>query len=151
MYFPWKISYDKHRHHIKNQRHHFANKGPYGPNYSFSSSCVQRWELDHKEEWAPKNWCFWSVVLEKILESLLDSKEFKPVNSKGNQPWILIGRTGAKAEAPILCTLVQEQTHWNRSWCWERLRAGGEGGNRGWDGWMASPTQWTWIWANSER
>ena len=102
MYFPWKVSYDKHRQHIKKQRHHFANKGPYGQSYGFSSSHVQMWELDHKEEWAPKNWCFWSVILEKILESLLDSKEIKPVSPKGNQIWIFIGRTDAEAEAPTL-------------------------------------------------
>ena len=115
------------RQHIKKQRHHFANKGPYVQSYGFSSSHVQMWELDHKEEWAPKNWCFWSVMLEKVLESLLDSKEIKPVNPKGNQPWIFIGRTGAKAEAPILCILMLQPTHWNSPWCWERLRSGGEG------------------------
>ena len=68
----------------------------------FSSSHVQMWELDHKEGWAPKNWCFWTAELEKTLENCLDSKEIKPVNPKGNQPWIFIGRTDAKAEAPIL-------------------------------------------------
>ena len=95
-------SYDKPRQHIKKQRHHFANKGPYSQSYSLSSSHVQMWELDHKEGWVPKNWCFWVVVLEKTLESPLNSKEIKPVNSKGNKPWIFIGRTDAEAEAPIL-------------------------------------------------
>ena len=100
-------------------------------------------ELDHKEGWAPKNWCFWAVVLEKTLKSPLVSKEIQPVNPKGNQSWIFIERTDAEAEAPILWS--KELTHWKRPWCWERLRAGGKGGNRGWDGWMASPTWWTWV------
>ena len=85
---------------IKKQRHHFANKGPYNQSCGFSSSRVQMWELDHNEGWAPKNWCFQIVVLEKTLESSLDNKEVKSVNPKGNQPWIFIGRTDA--EAPIL-------------------------------------------------
>ena len=87
---------------IKKQRDYFANKSPYNQSYGFSSSHVWMWELDHKEGWAPKNWCFWTVVLEKTLESLLDSKEIKPVNPKGNQPWIFTGRTNAEAEALIL-------------------------------------------------
>ena len=87
---------------IKKKRHHFVNKDPYSQSYGFSSSPVWMWELDHKEGWAPYNWCFQIVVLEKILESLLDSKEIKLVNPKGNQPWILTGRTDAKAEAAIL-------------------------------------------------
>ena len=95
-----KKSYDQPRQHIKNQRHHFANKGPYGQSYCFSSSHVWMWELDHKESWTLKNWCFWTMVLEKTLESLLDCKEIKPVNTKGNQSWIFIRRTDA--EAPIL-------------------------------------------------
>ena len=99
MLAPWKNSYDKPRQHIKKQRHYFANKSPYSQSYSFSNSCVWMWELDHKEGWAPKNWSFWTVVLEKTLESPLDCK-IKPVNPKGNQPWIFIGRTDA--EAPIL-------------------------------------------------
>ena len=83
-------------------RHHSVDKGPYSQSYGFSSSHVWMWELDHKEAWAPKNWCFWTVVLEKTLESLLDCKEIKPVNPKRNQPWIFIGRTDAETEAPIL-------------------------------------------------
>ena len=98
----WKESCDKPRQHIKKQRHHFANKGPYSQSYGFSSSCVRMWELDHKEDWAPKNWCFQTVVLKKTLESPLDCKEMQPVHPKGNQPWIFIGRTDAEAEAPIL-------------------------------------------------
>ena len=87
---------------IKKQRHYFAKKGPSSQSYGSSSCHVWMRELDHKESWAPRNWCFWTVVLEKTLESPLDCKEIQPVNLKGNQSWILIGRTDAKAEAPIL-------------------------------------------------
>ena len=90
----------------------------------FSSSHVWICELDHKEGWVPKNWCFWTVVLEKTLESPLDYKEIKSINSKGNQSWIFIGRTDAEAKAPILGHLMKEPTHWKRPWCWESLRAG---------------------------
>ena len=100
MLAPWKKSSVKPRQCFKKQRHHFADKGPYSQSYGFCSSHVQMWELDHKEGWAPKNWCFWTVVLEKTLESHLDSK-IKPLNPKGNQPWIFIGRTDAETEAPI--------------------------------------------------
>ena len=85
---------------IVKERHYFANKGPSSQSYGFSSSHVWMWEMDYKESWALKNWCFWTVVLEKTLESLLDCKEIQPVNPKGNQPWIFIGRTDAAA--PIL-------------------------------------------------
>ena len=88
--------------HIKNQKHHFANKCSYSQIYGFFSSHVQMWELDHKKGWVLKNWCFHTVVLEKVLESPLDYKEIKPVNPKGNQPWIFIGRTDTEAEASIL-------------------------------------------------
>ena len=107
------------------------------------------WELDHKESWAPKNWCFWTVVLEKALESPLDSKEIKPVNPKANWSWICIRRTDTEAEAPIFGHLMCRADLLQRPWCWERLKAGGEGGNRRRDGWMASLTQWTWVWASS--
>ena len=102
---PWKKNYDKPRQCIKKQRHHFPNKGPSSQSYGFSSSHVQIWELNYKESWAPKNWCFWTVVLEKTLESPVDCKEIKPVNPKGNQSWIFTERTDAEAEAPILWPL----------------------------------------------
>ena len=87
---------------MKKQRHHFANKGPYSQSYGFSSSHERMWELDYEESWVLKNWCFWTVVLEKMLESPLDSKEIQPVHPKGNQSWLFIGRTDAEAETPIL-------------------------------------------------
>ena len=102
MLASWKKSCDKPRPCLKKQRHHFADKGPYSRSYDFSSSYVWRWELGHKETWVLKNWCFWTVVFEKILESPLDFKEIKSVNSKGNQSWIFTERTDAEAEAPIL-------------------------------------------------
>ena len=102
------------------------------------------WELDCEESWSPKNWCFWTVVLEKTLESPLDYKEIQPVHPKGDQSWVFIGRTDAEAETAILWP-----PHWKRPWCWEGLVAGREGDNRGWNGWIASPTQWAWVWANS--
>ena len=80
---------------------HFADKGPYSQSYGFSSSHIRMWEVDHKEGWAPNNWCFQTVILEKTLKSPLDSKEIKTVNPKGNEPWIFIGKTDAKAEASI--------------------------------------------------
>ena len=98
----WKKSYDQPRQHIKKQRHHFANKGPSSQSYGFSSSRVWMWELNCKESWALKNWCFWTVVLEKTPESPLDYKEIQPVHPKGNESWIFIGRTNAEAEIPIL-------------------------------------------------
>ena len=135
---------------FKKQRHYFAKKGQCSQGYGFSSSHVWMWELDYKESWAPKNWCFWMVVLEKTLESPLDCKEVQPVHPKGDQSWMFTGRTNVEAETlNTLATWCEELTHLKRPWCWERLRAGGKGNNRGWDGWMASPTQWMWVWVNS--
>ena len=98
----WKENYDQPRLHIKKQRHYFANKGPSSQSYSFSSSHVWMWELDYKESWVLKNWCFQTVVLEKALESSLDCKESKPVHPKGNKSSIFIGKTDAEAETPML-------------------------------------------------
>ena len=95
-------NYDQPRQYIKKQRHIFANKGPSRQGYDFSGSQVWMWELDYKESWVLKNWCFWTVVLEKTLESPLDCKEIQPVHPKGNQSWVFIGRTDVKAETPIL-------------------------------------------------
>ena len=118
-------------------------KGPSSQGYGFSSGHVQMWVLDYKEGWAPKNWCFQTVVLDKILESSLDCKEVQPVHPKGYQSWVFIGGTDVEAETNTLATWCEKLTNVKRPWCWERLRAGGEGDDREWDGWMASPTRWT--------
>ena len=120
-------------------------KGPSTQGYGFSSGHVWMWELDCEKSWEPKNWCFWTVVLEKTLESPLDCKEIQPFHSKGDQPWVFFGRNDAKAETPVLWP--PHAKSW--LWCWEGLEAGGEGDDRGWDGWMASMTRWTWVWVNS--
>ena len=125
MLAPWQKSYDKHRQHIKKQRHYFANKGPSSQGYGFSSGHVWMWDLDYKESWVPKNWCFWTVVLEKTFESPIDSKEIQPVHPKGNQSWIFIGRTNAEAETPVLW--LPDGTNWltgkdpddGKDWRWE--------------------------------
>ena len=109
------------------------------------------WELDYKEGWVPKNWCLRTVVLEKTLKNPLDCKEIKPVNRKGNQPWVFTGRIDAKAEALILWPPDAKSQLTGKDWCWERLKAGGERDDRGWDGWRASPTPGTWVWASSGR
>ena len=138
MLAPWKKCYEQPGQNIKKQRCSFANKGPYSQSYGSSSSHVWMWELDYnKESWMQKNWCFWTVVLETTFESPLDCKEIQPVHSKGDQ------------YSSTLATWCEELAHLKRPWCWERLKAGGKGDDRGWDGWMASPTQWTWVWVNS--
>ena len=107
------------------------------------------WELDCEESWAPKNWCFWTVVLEKTLKSPLDCKEIQPVHSKGDQSWVFIGRTDATAETPVLWPphakswLTGKDSDGGRDWGQE------EKGTTGWDGWMASLTRWAWIWVNA--
>ena len=152
MLASWKKSYEKPRQRcIKKQRRHFADKGPYSQSYGFSSGHVWMLELNHKG-WALKNLCFLTVVLEKTLESRLDSKEIKPVSFKGNQPWIFTGRTGCWSwSSNTLATWPEDLIHWKRPWCWERLKAKGDGDDRGRDGWLASLTQWTWVWASSRR
>ena len=123
--------------HIKKQRHYFVNKGPSSQGYGFSSSHVWMWELDYEESWVLKNWCLWTVMLEKTLESPLDCKEIQPVHPKGDQFWVFIGRTDVEAETPILWPPDAKRWLLWRPWCWERLRAWGEGDDRGWYGWMA--------------
>ena len=146
---PWKKSYEKSRQHFKKQRHYFADKGPSSQGYGFSSSHVWIRELDYKQSWALKNWCFWTVVLEKTLESPLDCKVIQPVHLKGNQSWIFNGRTDAKAETSILWQPDAKNWLTRRLWCWKRLKVGGEVDDRGWDGWMASRTWWTCVWVGS--
>ena len=130
MLTPWKESYDQPRQHIKKQRHYFANRSPSSQSYGFSSGHVWMWDLDYKESWAPKNWCFSIAVLEKTLESPLDCKEIQPVHPKGNQSWIFIGRTDAEAETPILwpadannwLILILEKVEDRRRMGWQRMR-----------------------------
>ena len=148
---PWKKSYDKPRQNIKSQRHHFADKHSYNQSYGFSSKYVWMWELDRKEGWALKNWCFWTVVLEKTLGSLLDSKEIKPVSHKANEPWIFIGRIDGKA--PIICPpdanirLIGKDPDAGKDWRQEK-RGTTEDGS-----WIVSWIQCclTWVWTNSRR
>ena len=117
---PWKKSYDKPRQLIKKQRHYFPNKGASSQGYVFSSGHVWMWELECKGSWAPKNWCFWTVVLEKTLESPLDSKENKPVHSKGDQSWVFFGRNDVEAETPILWPPdVKSWLIWNDPDAWK--------------------------------
>ena len=141
--------YNQPRQHIEKQRHYFANKGPSCQGYGISSSRVWMWELDYKESWVPKNWCFWTAVLEKTLESPLDCKEIQPVHPKGDQFWVFIGRTDVEAETQYFGHLMRRTDSLEKTWCWEGLKAGGEGDDREWDGWIASLTQWTWVWVNS--
>ena len=135
MLAPWKKSYDQPRQHIKKQRHYFANKRLSSQSYVFSSSHIWMWKLNHKEGWAQKNWCFWTVVLEKTLESHLDCKEIKPINPKENQSWLFIGRTDAEAEAPILWPpdvkgqLIRKAPDAGRDWRQKKRAAGSIGMN----------------------
>ena len=146
MLAPWKKSYDKPKQRIKKQRHDFANKGPYSQSYCFSSSHVRIWELDHKEGWVPKNWCFWIVVLEKTPDSPLGFKEIKPVNPKGNLSWVFFGMTDAEAEAPLLWPpntkswLTGKDPDAGKDWKQQEKRMAEEE--------IALSSQWIWIWAN---
>ena len=106
----------------------------------FSIGHAWMWELDCEESWVPKNWCFWTVMLEKTLESPLDCKEIQPVHPKGDQSWVFTGRTDAEAETPIVWS--PHMKGWLIGTGWKGLGAGGEGDDKGWDGWMASLTQW---------
>ena len=135
---------------ILKSRHYFADKGLSSQSYDFSSSHVCMWELDYKESWVLMNGCFWIVVLEKTLVSPLDCKEINPVHPKGNQSWIFTGRTNAEVEAPILWPPDGKSCITGKDPDVEKeVKQGGEGDDRGWDGWMASPTQWTWVWTSS--
>ena len=107
------------------------------------------WDLVCEGSWVSKNWCFWTVVLEKTLESPLDCTEIQPVHSRGDQSWVFFGRNDAEAETHYFDHLMEELTHCKSPWCWEGLGPGGEGDDRGWDGWTAKLTRWTWVWVNS--
>ena len=146
---PWMKSYEQPRHYVKNQRHYFANKVLSSQSYGFSSSHVRTWGLGHKGSWVPKNWCFWTVVIEKSLESLglqgcqISQSQRKLLLNIHWKDWCW------SCSSKTLATWCEEATHWKRPWCWKRLKAGGEGDDREWDGWAASLAQWTWVWASS--
>ena len=125
MLASWKKSYDKPRQHFKKQRHYFTSNGPSSQSYGVCSSHVWMWELDYKESWTLKNWCFWTLVLEKTLESPLDCKEIQSFHPKGDQSWILIGRADAEPEIPILWPadvknrLIEKYPDAGKDWRWE--------------------------------
>ena len=122
----WKKNYDQPRQRIEKQIHYFTSKSPTIQGYGFFSSHIWMWELDYKERWAPKNWCFWAVVLEKTLESPLECKEIQPVHPKGDQSWVFIGRTDVEAETPTLWPpdakswLIWKDPDAGKDWRWER-------------------------------
>ena len=132
MLAPWKKCYDQPKQHFKKQRHYFTNKGPSSLGYGFSSGHVWMWELDCEKSRALKNWCFWTVVLEKILESPLDWKEIHPAHSKGDQPWVFFGRNDAKAETSVLWPphakswLIGKDSDAGRDWGQEGKRVTGD-------------------------
>ena len=133
---------------LKSRDHYFANKGLSNQGYGFSSSHVWMWELDYKESWALKNWCFWIVVLEKTLESPLDCKEIQSILKEISPECSLEGLM-LKLKLQYFGHLMRRADSFEKTLFWERLRVGGEGNDRGWDGWMASPTQWIWVWVSS--
>ena len=128
MLTPWKESYNQPRQHIKKQRNHFVNKGPSSQGYGFSSGHVWMWELDYRKSWAPKNWCFWTVVLEKTLESPLDCKEIHPVYPKGDQSWVFIGRTDVELKLQYFGHLMQRADSFEKTLMLGKI----EGRRRGW-------------------
>ena len=137
------------RQHVKKQRHYFANNSLSIQGFGFSSSYVWMWELDCKESWALKSWCFWTVVMEKTLERPFDCKEIQPVQLKEISSGCLLEGLMLKLKLQYFGHLIRGTDSFGKTLIWERLKAGGEGEDRGWDGWMASPMQWIWVWVNS--
>ena len=134
MLTPWKESYDQPRQHIKKQRCYFVNKSPSSQGYGFSSGHVWMWELDYKESWVPNNWCFWTVVLEKTLESPLDCKEIQPVHPKGDSPEYSLEGLMLKLKLQYFCHLMRRADSLEKTLMLGKID---------------SPTQWTWVWVNS--
>ena len=149
MLVPWKKSYDKPRQCTKKQRHHFPNKGLSSQSYGFSSSHVWMWELDYKESWAPKNDAFELWCWRRLLRGPWTARRSNQFILKEINPEYSL--EGLMLKLNTLATWCEELTHWKRPWCWERVKAGGEGHDRGRDGWMALLTWWTWVWASSGR
>ena len=146
-FVPWKKSYDQPRQHIKKQRHYFADKGPSSQSYFFSSIHVWLWELDYKESWridALELWCWRRHLRVHWTAKRSNQSILKEINAEYSLEGLML-----KLKLQYLATWHEGLTHWKRPWCWEKLKEGGEGEDRGWDGWMASLTQWTRVWVNS--
>ena len=136
---------------LKSKRHYFAEKGPSSQSYDFYNSHVQMWELDHKEDWALKNWCFWTVMLQKTLRvpwaiGRSNQSVLKEINPEYSSEGLML-----KLKLRYFGNLMRRTDTLERPWCWEKLKAGGERDDRGWDGWMASLTQWIWGWESPGR
>ena len=151
MFAPWKKSYDKPRQHVKKQRLDFANKGPSNQSYGFYGSHVAMWKFNHKEGWGSKIWYFELWYWRRLLRVPWTARRSNQSILKEITPEYSLEGLMLKLNSKTLAMWCEELTHWKRSWCWENLMAGGEGDDRGWDEWMASLTQWTWVWANSRR
>ena len=146
-----KKSYDQLRPHILKQRHYFANKSLFSQSCGFSSIHLWMWELDNKEKWVPKNWCFWTLLLAKTVESPLEYKENQPVNPKGIQSWIFIQRLKLKLKLQYLGHLMQRSDSLEKTLVLGMIDSGRRVVDRGWVGWMASLTWWTWVWVCSRN
>ena len=151
MFAPWKKSYDKPRQHIKKQRHCFASKGPSSQSSGFSSSHVWMWELDHKENWALRNWCSWTVVFVKILEfpwtaRKSDQSILKEISSEYSLEGLML-----KLKLQYFGHLIRRADSLEKTLMLGKIEGRGRRDNRGWDGWIASLIQWTWVWVSSGR
>ena len=147
---PWKESYDQPKQHIKEQRHYFANKSPSSQSYGLSSGHVWMWELDCEESWAPKNWCFWTVVLEKTLESPWTARRSNQSILKEISPGCSLEGLMLKLQLQYFGHLLQRADSFEKTLMLGKIEGRKRRGDRGWDGRMASQTQWTWVWINSE-
>ena len=149
MLTPWKESYDQPRQHIQKQRYYFANKGPSSQGYGFSSSRAWEWELDCEESWVPKNWCFWTVVLEKTFETPLNCKEIQPAHPRGDQSGCSLEGLMLKLKLQYFGHQMRRADSLEKTLMLGKIEGGRRRGDRGMDGWMASSTRWTWVWVNS--
>ena len=151
MITPWKKSCDQPRQHIKKQRYYFANTGPSSQSYGFSSGHVWMWKLDYKESWVPKNWCFWTVVLEKTLESPLDWKEINESILKEISPEYSLEGLMLKLKLQSFGHLMWRTDSLENTLMLGKIEGGRRRDDRGWGDWMASPTWWTWVCTSSRR
>ena len=149
MLAPWKESYDQPRQHIEKQRHYFSNKSPSSQGSGFSSSHVWMWELDSKENWASKNWCFWTVVLERLLRAPLTARRSNQSIIKEISPEYSLEGLMLKLKLQYFGHLMWRADSLEKTLMLGKTEGRGEGDNTGWDGLMASPTLWTWIWAST--